>query len=68
MGKKYFIGQGTGIVKEFNTLEEMFDFHKTMNSLDRHFCKLYDGVKHRLIDGWEAWHSNYSDDSKWRKW
>ncbi len=64
----YFIGQGTGIIKEFNTREEMFAFHKTMDALDRHFCKLYDSVTHRIIDGWELWHSNYSDDNKWRKW
>ncbi len=65
---KYFIGHGTGIIKKFDTLEEMLDFHKNMNSLDRHFCKLYDRVKHRIIDGWEVQLSNYSDDSKWRKW
>lgn len=65
---KYFIGQGTGIIKEFDTLDEMFNFHKNMETIDRHFCKLYDSVNHRLIDGWELWHSGYSDNSKWRKW
>ena len=62
----YFIGQGTGTVKEFNSLEEMFAFHKTMKPIDRHFCKLYDGVKHRLIEGWAIW-GNYSDSNpEWR--
>ncbi len=67
MTKPYFIGQGTGIVKEFDTLEEMTTFHMGMDSLNRHFCKLYDGVKHRIADGWEVY-KKYSDDSKWRKW
>lgn len=63
----YFIGEGTGIVKEFNTLEEMLEFHSTMNSLDRHFCKLYDCINHRLADGWEVWH-HPDDESVWRAW
>ncbi len=61
----YFIGQGTGIVKEFNTLEEMFAFHKTMNSLDRHFCRLYDCVLHRTIEGWRIWHADYKKSAEW---
>ncbi len=60
----YFIGMGTGIIKEFLTLEEMFEFHKKMPPMDRHFCKLYDSVKHRRVPGWSIqW--DYSDDSRW---
>ena len=66
--QNYFIGQGTSTLKSFDTLEEMFDFHKTLPSIDRHFCKLYDRVKHRLVEGW-AIRSDYSDTNpSWRKW
>lgn len=66
--KPYFIGQGTGTLKEFDTLKEMFDFHKMLDCLDRHFCKLYDRNKGRLIEGWAIW-KDYSDENPdWRKW
>lgn len=38
--KNYFIGQGTHIVAQFATMEEMLDFHSKMSDLDRHFCKV----------------------------
>jgi len=62
---KYFVGQGTGIVKDFDTLEDMIAFHKTMKPIDRHFCKLYDGVNHRIAEGWRVWHNGYGNES-WR--
>ncbi len=62
----YFIGQGTGIVKQFGSLEEMFSFHKNMPALDRHFCKLYDCIRNVLADGWDIQY-DYSDPTKWRK-
>lgn len=61
---KYFIAQGTCIEKRFNSLEEMFDYHRSMDSADRHFCKLYDIEKHRWVSGWNIqW--DYNDESKW---
>ena len=66
--KPYFIGMGTSKIQDFDTLEEMFYYHKNMKSEDRHFCKLYDGKKHRLIEGWAIW-NDYSDENPaWRKW
>lgn len=53
--KNYFIGQGTSVIKEFDTLAEMLKYHKTMQPLDRHFCRLYDREKHRTCEGWQAW-------------
>lgn len=38
--KKYFIGEGTAIIKEFKTKNEMIEFHKNMDQESRHFCKL----------------------------
>ena len=63
----YFIGQGTSVTKEFETLNEMFEFHKKMSDEDRHFCKLYDKEKHRIADGWNIQY-NYTDETKWRAW
>ena len=65
--KPYFIGHGTGTVADFNTFEEMCDFHRKMDSLDRHFCRLYDGIKHRTAEGWDVL-NKYEDESKWSKW
>lgn len=48
---KYFIGQGTGIVEKFETMEEMLEYHSKMSDLDRHFCKLYDCVNHQIAEG-----------------
>ena len=62
---KYFIGQGTRIVKVFDTLEEMLEFHRNMDPLDKHFCKLYDGVLHRRAEGWNVWHNGYENESAW---
>lgn len=64
--KNYFIGQGTGTVAEFDTLEEMLNYHSNMNCLDRHFCKLYDYVKLQLIDGSQVGYPGW--ENKWRKW
>ena len=41
--KDYFIGQGTLISAQFDTLEEMLAYHAAMPDLDRHFCKLIPG-------------------------
>ncbi len=65
--KDYFIGQGTGIVKEFNSLDEMSRFHEAMEPKDRHFCKLYDHKAMRYAPGWRVY-GNYSDDSRWSRW
>ena len=65
--KPYFIGMGTAKIQDFDTLEEMFYYHKNMNSENRHFCKLYDSVKHRMVEGWSIQY-DYSDDSRWRNW
>ncbi len=65
--KPYFIGQGTRVVKSFDTLEEMFAYHKTMDDENRHFCKLYDSKSNRVVDGWNIQY-DYSDDTKWEKW
>lgn len=59
----YFIGQGTGIVSKFDTLEEMLEYHKHMPDLDRHFCKLYDCVKHKKADG-----NDIIFNRGWRDW
>lgn len=61
--KPYFIGQGTSIVKSFDTLEEMLDFHSKMSDLDRHFCKLYDRNKKQIADG-----NDIIFDRGWRAW
>ena len=61
--KPYFIGQGTGIVKDFDTLEEMLEYHSKMEDLDKHFCKLYDREHNKMADGndilfnrgWKEW-------------
>lgn len=66
-GLPFFIGQGTGIVKEFESKEAMLEFHSSMNIIDRHFCKLYDTISHRLADGWAIMHSS-DDKSAWRAW
>jgi len=60
----YFISQGTGFVKSFDTFEEMIEFHKNMNDEDRHFCRLNDCIKHRSVPGWKAQY-NYFDESMW---
>lgn len=65
--KPYFIGMGTSKIQDFDTLEEMFYYHKNMKDEDRHFCKLYDSVNKRMVDGWDIQY-NYNNDSKWRKW
>ncbi len=64
---RYFIGQGTGTVKDFDTLDEMFAFHKQMQPIDRHFCKLYDSVRHMLIDGWAIGKDYSLDNPNWRE-
>lgn len=64
--KPYFIGQGTGIVQHFDTLEEMLDYHSRMDDLDRHFCKLYDRKNNRIASGndiifnrgWRIWNDS----------
>ena len=60
----YFIGQGTSIVAEFSSLEKMFDFHRKMPSIDRHFCRLYDTKKGIQTEGWRIQY-DYSDASVW---
>lgn len=65
--KPYHIGQGTGTVAYFDTFEEMCDFHSKMDSLNRHFCRLYDRNKHLTAEGWNVlW--KYNDESRWTKW
>lgn len=67
--KDYFIGQGTSIVAQFDTLFEMLAYHKTMPALDRHFCKLYDGIKYKIADGYDiVWSKNNASTDPWRKW
>lgn len=63
----YFIGQGTGIVKKFDTFADMCDYHRAMPALDRHFCKLYDHPQKRLAEGWAVF-DNYENPKVWRKW
>ena len=62
--KDYFIGQGTGIIAEFDTLDEMLEYHSKMPPLDRHFCKLYDRTRMRLTDGYSV----MSGNPIWREW
>lgn len=63
--KKYFIGQGTGTVAEFDTLEEMLAFHANMEPLDRHFCRLYDYENHRTAEGWDI---RFHGETAWQPW
>lgn len=65
--KPYFIAQGTGIIQDFDTLEEMLEYHQNnMDDLDKHFCKLYDSENNRMADGndilfgkgWRSWETN----------
>ena len=63
----YFISQGTATVKEFNTFEEMIEFHQNMRKIDRHFCKLYDRKQNRYAQGWKVL-DHYSEDSRWNNW
>lgn len=49
--KDYFIGQGTSITAQFDTLEEMVAYHAGMPALERHFCKLYDRRAHKYAPG-----------------
>lgn len=65
--KKYFIGQGTSIIKEFNTKNEMIEFHKNMDQESRHFCKLYDREEEKITDGWRIY-NNYNKKEVWREW
>jgi len=60
----YFIGQGTTIVESFETLEGMVQFYANMAPLDRHFCKLYDCVNHRICNGCDV----TKDNILWRGW
>jgi hypothetical protein len=68
--KPYFIGQGTGIVKDFDTLEEMLDYHSKMEDLDKHFCKLYDREHNKIADGndilfnlgWRDWNKSKKEN------
>ena len=61
--KNYFIGQGTNLVAEFDTLEEMLRYHNLMPCVDKHFCKLYDRINKKIADGndilfglgWKNW-------------
>lgn len=61
--KPYFIGQGTGIVKDFDTLEEMLEYHSKMEDLDKHFCKLYDREHNKMADG-----NDILFNRGWREW
>lgn len=61
--KQYFIGQGTGIVKDFDTLEEMLEYHSKMEDLDKHFCKLYDREHNKMADG-----NDILFNRGWREW
>lgn len=65
MLRPYFIGAGTGIIKEFSSFKEMIIYHAAMQPLDRHFCKLYDCKKHLIADGWNIY-KDYYNKSKWR--
>ncbi len=67
MDSNYFIGLGTGIVKCFKTLDDMISFHKNMPSVDRHFCKLYDGVLKRYAWGCIVQYG-YDDPENWYIW
>lgn len=51
--KRYFIGQGTAIIAEFNTVSELNTFFNNMPDIDRHFCRLYDTQNHLTIEGWK---------------
>lgn len=63
--KNYFIGQGTSITAQFDTLEEMLSYHSQMPSLDRHFCKLYDRISRRIADGYDI---GWAGCNPWRNW
>lgn len=66
--KDYFIGQGTWIRAQFDTLEEMLAYHEEMPDLDRHFCKLYDHRTHKYAEGWAVGWSQYDKSDPWRDW
>ena len=66
--KDYFIGQGTSITAQFDTLEEMLAYHAGMPSLDRHFCKLYDLCAHRYALGWAVTWSRHDKSNPWQEW
>ncbi len=66
--KNYFIGQGTWIAAQFDTLEEMLAYHKAMPELDRHFCTLYDCRAHKYASGWAVTWSWYDKSDPWRDW
>lgn len=66
--KDYFIGQGTLISAQFDTLEEMLAYHAAMPDLDRHFCKLYDRHARKFAPGWAVTWSWYDKSDPWRDW
>ena len=66
--KDYFIGQGTSITAQFDTLEEMLAYHAAMPELDRHFCRLYDCRAHKCAHGWAVTWSWYDKSDPWRDW
>ena len=63
--QNYFIGQGTHISAQFDTLEEMLSYHAKMPDLDRHFCKLYDRISHRIASGHDI---GWPGRDPWRNW
>ena len=66
--KDYFIGQGTWIDAQFDTLEELLAYHAAMPELDRHFCRLYDCRAHKCAHGWAVTWSWYDKSDPWRDW
>lgn len=66
--KDYFIGQGTSITAQFDTLEEMVAYHAGMPALERHFCKLYDRRAHKYAPGWAVTWSWYDKRDPWQDW
>jgi len=66
--KDYFIGQGTWISAQFDTLEEMLAHHAKMPELERHFCRLYDCRAHKQAPGWAVMDSWHNKSDPWRDW
>ena len=66
--KPYFIAMGTLKIQDFESLEEMFYYHKNMKPDEKHFCKLYDSESHRIVDGWAIQYNYSSENPGWRKW
>ena len=70
--QRFSLMSGVSTYATMDTLEEVMQYRDTLDDLTRHFCKIGDRLKHRIMDGfdfgWSLYYGDVEDSPRWRTW